>query len=58
MITAVLHPSGTFVRGQMKISVGNPDVINTFNCSTTSFYRKGYYYHSQISRMNAGPQLL
>jgi len=33
------------------------DVINTFICSTTSFYGKGYYFHSQMSQMNAGPQL-
>jgi hypothetical protein len=56
-ITAVLHSSGTFVSGKMTISGGNRDVISTFYCSTTSFYGKGYYYYSQISRRNAGPQL-
>jgi hypothetical protein len=29
---------------------------HAFHCSTTSFYGKGYYYHSQMSRMNTGPQ--
>jgi hypothetical protein len=58
MITAVLHSSGTFMSGKIMILQKNRDVINIFNCSTTSFYGKGYYYHSQMSRMNAGPQLL
>jgi len=44
-ITAVLHSSGTFVSGKMTISQTNHDAINAFNCSMTSFYRKGYYYH-------------
>ena len=57
MITAVLHSSGTFVSGKMMILQKNCDVINTFNCSMTSFYGKGNYYRSQMSRMNAGPQL-
>ena len=35
----------------------NRDVINAFNYSTMSFYGKGYYYHSQMSQMNAGRQL-
>jgi len=35
----------------------NRDVINAFNCSMTSFYRKEYYYHSQMYRMNAELQL-
>jgi len=56
-ITVVLHLSRTFVSGKMMISWKNCDVINTFNCSTTSFYGKGYYYHSHMSWMNAGPQL-
>ena len=56
-ISAVLHSSGTFVSGKMTISGGNRDVISTFYCSTTSFYGKGYYYHSQMSRRNAGLQL-
>ena len=56
-ITAILHSSGTFVSGKMTISLKNCDVINAFNCTTTSFYREGYYYHSQMSRMNAGRQL-
>jgi len=55
-ITVVLHSSETFVSGNMTISQ-NRDVINSFNCSTTSFYGKGYYYHSQMSQMNVGPQL-
>jgi hypothetical protein len=57
MKTAVLHSSRTFVSGKMTISQRNRDVINAFNFSAMSFYGKGYYYHSQISRMNAGPQL-
>ena len=55
MITAVLHSSGTFMSGKIMILRKNRDVINIFNCSTTSFYGKGYYYHSQMSRINAGP---
>jgi len=35
----------------------NRDIINTFNCITMSFNGKGYYYHSQMSWMNAGMQL-
>jgi hypothetical protein len=54
MIIAVLHSSGTFVSGKMMILRENRDVINPFNCSTTSFYGEGYYYHSQMSWMNAG----
>jgi hypothetical protein len=46
-ITVVLHSSETFVSGNMMISL-NRDVINSFNCSTMSFYGKGYYYHPQI----------
>ena len=57
-ITAVLHSSGTFVSGKMMILQKNRDVVNTFNCSTTSFYKKGYYYHSQMSRMNPGRQFV
>jgi len=57
-ITAVLHSSGTFVSGKVTILRKNHDVINAFNCSTTLFYRQGYYYHLQMSRMNTGPQLL
>ena len=45
-ITAVLHLSGIFVNGKMMISRENCDVIDVFNCSMTSFYSKGYYYHS------------
>jgi hypothetical protein len=56
MITVVLHSSGTFVIGKMTISRKNGDVTDAFHCSTTSFYGKGYYYHSQMSRMNTGPQ--
>ena len=29
------------------------DVINAFNYTTMSFYGKEYYYHSQMSQMNA-----
>jgi hypothetical protein len=35
----------------------NRDVISAFISSMTSFYWKGYFYHSQMSRMNTGPQL-
>jgi hypothetical protein len=45
-ITVVLHSSGTFVSSKMTSSWKNCDVLSTFNCSTTSIYRKGYYYHS------------
>jgi hypothetical protein len=47
MITVVLHSSGTFVIGKMTISRKNGDVTDAFHCSTTSFYGKGYYYHSR-----------
>ena len=57
MIIVVLHSFGTFLSGIMTNSQKNHYVINTFNFSTTSFYRKEYYYHSQMSWMNAGPQL-
>jgi predicted oxidoreductase len=43
--------SGTFVSGKITISQKNLDVINAFNCSTTSFHGKGYYDHSQMSRI-------
>jgi hypothetical protein len=56
-ITAVLHSSGTFVRGKMPISWKNRDFLSTLNCSMASFYGKGYYYLSQMYQMNAGPQL-
>ena len=56
-ITVVLHSSGTFVSGKVTISWKNRDVINALNFSTMSFYSKGYYYHTQMSRMNAGLQL-
>jgi hypothetical protein len=46
MITVVLHLFGIFVNGKMMISRGNCDVMDVFNCSMTSFYSKGYYYHS------------
>jgi hypothetical protein len=49
-MSTVLHSSGTFVSGKMTISRKNRDVIDAFlNCCTTSFYWKGYYYHSQMS---------
>jgi hypothetical protein len=53
--TAVLHSSGTAVSRKMTISQKNHDIINAFNSSPTSFYWKGYYYHSQMFQMNAGP---
>ena len=37
-ISVVLHLSGTFVSGKMMISQKK---LDAFNCSTTSFYRKG-----------------
>ena len=43
MITADLHSSGTFMSGKMMISWENRDFINAFNCSMTSFFKKGYY---------------
>jgi len=42
-ITVVLLSYGTFVSVKMTISLKICDVINAFNCSTTSFYGKGYY---------------
>ena len=53
---AYIHPGQLWVE-KLWFRGENRDVINTFNCSTTSFYRRGYYYHSQMTRMNAGPQL-
>ena len=48
----------TFIRdiSEWKKKTISRDVIYGFICSTTSFYGKGYYYHSKMSRMNAGPQ--
>ena len=56
-ITAVLLSSRTFVSDKNNDFAENCDVINTFNCSTMSIYGHGYYNHSQMSRMNAKPEL-
>ena len=47
-ITVVLHLHGTPVNGKMTIPRKNRDVINAFNCYMTSFYGKGFCYHSQV----------
>ena len=46
--TFFVHSSGTFVSGKKWQFRGKIMTSNTFNW---------YYYHSQMSRMNAGPQL-
>ena len=56
-ITAVLHSSLSYLSGKMTILQKNHDFINTFNSCMTLFYGKVYYYHSQMSHVNAGPQL-
>ena len=56
-ITTVLQSSGTFVSGKMMISWKNRDIISNLIVLRSHFYGKGYYYHSQMFRMNAGQQL-
>lgn len=57
-ITPVLHSYRHLWVKKWRFCRENCDVIIAFNCSKTSFYGKGYYYCSQMTRINAGPKLL